>query len=174
MLRPQTRGFGLSLGDRACLALARQANLPALTGLRCSVFGMGPNRPRRRLHPERTGAGSREGSSTRYPSGASSSANSMTSASRSARPAWLNLPVSPYQHHNPCGQDTDRVHEEICELSAPVGNEPLRTLKRGAVGPGQSHGAGGRQLGTEENCENPACDDVPPGPIERANRSEHG
>jgi len=31
MLRPQTRGFGLSLGDRACLALARQANLPALT-----------------------------------------------------------------------------------------------------------------------------------------------
>lgn len=31
MLRPRTRGFGLSLGDRACLALARQANLPALT-----------------------------------------------------------------------------------------------------------------------------------------------
>ncbi len=28
----QTRPFGLSLGDRACLALARQQNLPALTG----------------------------------------------------------------------------------------------------------------------------------------------
>lgn len=31
ILRPPTRGFGLSLGDRACLALARQVNLPALT-----------------------------------------------------------------------------------------------------------------------------------------------
>jgi ribonuclease VapC len=28
----QTRPFGLSLGDRACLALARQEKLPALTG----------------------------------------------------------------------------------------------------------------------------------------------
>lgn len=30
-LRPQTRSLGLSLGDRACLALARHLNLPALT-----------------------------------------------------------------------------------------------------------------------------------------------
>ncbi len=30
-LRPSTRKAGLSLGDRACLALARQLNLPALT-----------------------------------------------------------------------------------------------------------------------------------------------
>jgi PIN domain nuclease of toxin-antitoxin system len=30
-LRAQTRQFGLSLGDRACLALAEQAGLPALT-----------------------------------------------------------------------------------------------------------------------------------------------
>jgi ribonuclease VapC len=28
----QTRPFGLSLGDRACLALARQESVPALTG----------------------------------------------------------------------------------------------------------------------------------------------
>jgi ribonuclease VapC len=28
----QTRPFGLSLGDRACLALARQEGVPALTG----------------------------------------------------------------------------------------------------------------------------------------------
>jgi PIN domain nuclease of toxin-antitoxin system len=31
LLRPQTRTLGLSLGDRACLALAIQANLPILT-----------------------------------------------------------------------------------------------------------------------------------------------
>ena len=31
MLRPSTRRKGLSLGDRACLALARQLALPALT-----------------------------------------------------------------------------------------------------------------------------------------------
>jgi PIN domain nuclease of toxin-antitoxin system len=31
MLRPKTRHAGLSLGDRACLALARERNLPALT-----------------------------------------------------------------------------------------------------------------------------------------------
>ncbi|WP_038058605.1 type II toxin-antitoxin system VapC family toxin [Thermus amyloliquefaciens] len=30
-LRPLTRPLGLSLGDRACLALARRLNLPALT-----------------------------------------------------------------------------------------------------------------------------------------------
>jgi PIN domain nuclease of toxin-antitoxin system len=30
-LRPLTRGLGLSLGDRACLALARLRGLPALT-----------------------------------------------------------------------------------------------------------------------------------------------
>jgi PIN domain nuclease of toxin-antitoxin system len=30
-LRPLTRGAGLSLGDRACLALARRLALPALT-----------------------------------------------------------------------------------------------------------------------------------------------
>ncbi len=30
-LRPLTRAWGLSLGDRACLALARLRNLPALT-----------------------------------------------------------------------------------------------------------------------------------------------
>jgi ribonuclease VapC len=30
-LRPETRGQGLSLGDRACLALARRLGLPALT-----------------------------------------------------------------------------------------------------------------------------------------------
>ena len=30
-LRPLTRHVGLSLGDRACLALAQQLNLPALT-----------------------------------------------------------------------------------------------------------------------------------------------
>lgn len=30
-LRPLTKGAGLSLGDRACLALARYLNLPALT-----------------------------------------------------------------------------------------------------------------------------------------------
>lgn len=31
MLRPSTRRKGLSLGDRACLALAKQLALPALT-----------------------------------------------------------------------------------------------------------------------------------------------
>lgn len=31
LLRPQTRAFGLSLGDRACLALAKDMNLPVLT-----------------------------------------------------------------------------------------------------------------------------------------------
>ncbi len=31
MLRPLTRHAGLSLGDRTCLALALQLNLPALT-----------------------------------------------------------------------------------------------------------------------------------------------
>jgi ribonuclease VapC len=31
-LRPATRDFGLSLGDRACLAQARVSNLPILTG----------------------------------------------------------------------------------------------------------------------------------------------
>lgn len=31
MLRPSTRARGLSLGDRACLALARERNVPALT-----------------------------------------------------------------------------------------------------------------------------------------------
>jgi PIN domain nuclease of toxin-antitoxin system len=30
-LRPQTRAQGLSLGDRACIALARRLDLPALT-----------------------------------------------------------------------------------------------------------------------------------------------
>ncbi len=30
-LRPPTQSLGLSLGDRACLALARQRGLPALT-----------------------------------------------------------------------------------------------------------------------------------------------
>lgn len=30
-LRPPTRDHGLSFGDRACLALARQSSLPALT-----------------------------------------------------------------------------------------------------------------------------------------------
>ena len=30
-LRPATRALGLSLGDRACLALAAELNLPALT-----------------------------------------------------------------------------------------------------------------------------------------------
>ena len=31
LLRPQTRAAGLSLGDRACLALAAELGLPALT-----------------------------------------------------------------------------------------------------------------------------------------------
>ncbi len=31
MLRPETRGAGLSLGDRACLALARRLAAPAMT-----------------------------------------------------------------------------------------------------------------------------------------------
>jgi ribonuclease VapC len=31
LLRPLTRQVGLSLGDRACLALARRLNLPAVT-----------------------------------------------------------------------------------------------------------------------------------------------
>ena len=31
LLRPQTKQFGLSLGDRACLALARSGTLPVLT-----------------------------------------------------------------------------------------------------------------------------------------------
>jgi PIN domain nuclease of toxin-antitoxin system len=31
MLRPATRALGLSLGDRACLALAQREGLPALT-----------------------------------------------------------------------------------------------------------------------------------------------
>jgi PIN domain nuclease of toxin-antitoxin system len=32
LLRPVTRAAGLSLGDRACLSLARSLGLPALTG----------------------------------------------------------------------------------------------------------------------------------------------
>lgn len=32
LLRPATRPFGLSLGDRACVALAMREGLPALTG----------------------------------------------------------------------------------------------------------------------------------------------
>lgn len=32
MLRPVTRALGLSLGDRACIALALNSGLPALTG----------------------------------------------------------------------------------------------------------------------------------------------
>jgi len=32
LFRGQTRGLGLSLGDRACLALAAQLDLPAATG----------------------------------------------------------------------------------------------------------------------------------------------
>ncbi len=31
LLRPQTRSFGLSLGDRACLALAQKRGVPVLT-----------------------------------------------------------------------------------------------------------------------------------------------
>lgn len=31
LLRPQTKGIGLSLGDRACLALGRHMRLPVLT-----------------------------------------------------------------------------------------------------------------------------------------------
>jgi ribonuclease VapC len=31
-LRPATKAFGLSFGDRACLALARALNMPVLTG----------------------------------------------------------------------------------------------------------------------------------------------
>jgi PIN domain nuclease of toxin-antitoxin system len=31
LLRPSTKGIGLSLGDRGCLNLARRLNLPALT-----------------------------------------------------------------------------------------------------------------------------------------------
>ena len=31
-LRPHTKALGLSLGDRACLALAIERNMPALTG----------------------------------------------------------------------------------------------------------------------------------------------
>ncbi|MGI5837051.1 MAG: PIN domain-containing protein [Chloroflexota bacterium] len=31
LLRPLTKGLGLSLGDRACLALARSLGLPAIT-----------------------------------------------------------------------------------------------------------------------------------------------
>jgi ribonuclease VapC len=34
LLRPITRSAGLSLGDRACLALAQHLDLPALTGER--------------------------------------------------------------------------------------------------------------------------------------------
>lgn len=34
VLRPTTRGVGLSLGDRACLALARERSLPAVTAER--------------------------------------------------------------------------------------------------------------------------------------------
>ena len=33
-MRPSTRGIGLSLGDRACLALALERDLPALTAER--------------------------------------------------------------------------------------------------------------------------------------------
>ena len=40
LLRPFTRGAGLSLGDRACLALARRLALPALTADR-SWEGLG-------------------------------------------------------------------------------------------------------------------------------------
>ena len=32
LLRPATRSLGLSLGDRACVALAMRAGLPTLTG----------------------------------------------------------------------------------------------------------------------------------------------
>lgn len=31
LLRPQTKSYGLSLGDRACLALAQSRSVPALT-----------------------------------------------------------------------------------------------------------------------------------------------
>lgn len=37
MLRPLTASIGLSLGDRACLALAKQMNLPAVTADRSWV-----------------------------------------------------------------------------------------------------------------------------------------
>jgi PIN domain nuclease of toxin-antitoxin system len=40
LLRPLTRGAGLSLGDRACLALARRLGLPAFTADR-SLEGLG-------------------------------------------------------------------------------------------------------------------------------------
>jgi PIN domain nuclease of toxin-antitoxin system len=40
LLRPPTRGAGLSLGDRACLALARRLALPSLTADR-SWEGLG-------------------------------------------------------------------------------------------------------------------------------------
>ena len=41
-LRPQTKSYGLSLADRACLALAERQGLPALTGDRkWSQFDLG-------------------------------------------------------------------------------------------------------------------------------------
>lgn len=42
LLRPATRAFGLSLGDRACLALARQRGLPVLTADRAWRDVAGP------------------------------------------------------------------------------------------------------------------------------------
>jgi PIN domain nuclease of toxin-antitoxin system len=37
LLRPQTKSLGLSLGDRACLALARHLKVPALTADRAWI-----------------------------------------------------------------------------------------------------------------------------------------
>lgn len=43
MLRPASRAAGLSLGDRACLALGRERNLPVLTADRSwSGLDLGP------------------------------------------------------------------------------------------------------------------------------------
>ena len=44
MLRPPTRDFGLSLGDRACLALALERGVPALTAE--AAWAEVPNGPR--------------------------------------------------------------------------------------------------------------------------------
>jgi PIN domain nuclease of toxin-antitoxin system len=41
LLRPPTRAVGLSLGDRACLALARHLGLPAITSDRAWVGLLG-------------------------------------------------------------------------------------------------------------------------------------
>ena len=42
LLRPATRGFHLSLGDRACLVLAKQKGVPALTTDRRQAEAAGP------------------------------------------------------------------------------------------------------------------------------------